>query len=48
MILHVCTGNQVRSPMAELLMAAGLRQTWGAEADELGVLSAGPRSLTRR
>jgi protein-tyrosine phosphatase len=42
-ILHVCTGNQARSPMAELLMIDGLRRALGAAADELPVISAGTR-----
>jgi protein-tyrosine phosphatase len=40
-ILHVCTGNQARSPMAQLLMAAGFREAYGEAAAEVPVLSAG-------
>ena len=40
-VLHVCTGNICRSPMAEHLMRAGLRQRLGAEADRFVIESAG-------
>ena len=40
-VLHVCTGNICRSPMAEHLMRAGFRQRFGAEADRFVVTSAG-------
>ena len=40
-ILHVCTGNICRSPMAERLTAAGLRARLGADADRFVVESAG-------
>ena len=40
-ILHVCTGNICRSPMAEYLMRAGLRDRIGAGADSFVVESAG-------
>ena len=32
-VLHVCTGNICRSPMAELLMRDGLRKRLGDDAD---------------
>lgn len=40
-VLHVCTGNICRSPMAEHLMREGLRQRLGPEADAFVVESAG-------
>ena len=40
-ILHVCTGNIGRSPMAEYLMRAALHDRLGARADEFSVSSAG-------
>lgn len=40
-VLHVCTGNICRSPLAEHLMRAGLRDRLGAEADQFVVSSAG-------
>jgi protein-tyrosine phosphatase len=40
-ILHVCTGNQVRSPMAERLMVASLWRRYGPVADSIYVTSAG-------
>ena len=40
-ILHVCTGNICRSPMAERLTAHGLRQRLGDGADPFVVESAG-------
>ncbi|WP_161557864.1 protein-tyrosine-phosphatase [Micromonospora sicca] len=42
-ILHVCTGNQARSPIAERLMELGLRRRFGAAADAIYVTSAGTR-----
>ena len=40
-VLHVCTGNICRSPMAERLMREGLRERLGAGADRFVVESAG-------
>ncbi|MCW2614387.1 MAG: Tyrosine phosphatase, partial [Frankiales bacterium] len=40
-VLHVCTGNICRSPMAERLMRAGLAERLGADADRFVVESAG-------
>jgi protein-tyrosine phosphatase len=40
-ILHVCTGNICRSPMAEHLMRAGLEQRLGPRAVAFQVASAG-------
>lgn len=40
-VLHVCTGNICRSPMAEHLMREGLRQRFGDGADGFVVESAG-------
>ncbi len=40
-VLHVCTGNICRSPMAEHLMRAGLRDRLGPEADAFEIGSAG-------
>ena len=40
-VLHVCTGNICRSPMAEHLMREGLRERLGPEADQFVVESAG-------
>jgi protein-tyrosine phosphatase len=40
-ILHVCTGNICRSPMAERLTRAGLEQRLGPDADRFVVESAG-------
>jgi protein-tyrosine phosphatase len=40
-VLHVCTGNICRSPMAEHLMRAGLAQRLGGAADRFVVESAG-------
>ncbi len=40
-VLHVCTGNICRSPMAEQLMRAGLAERLGSEADRFLVQSAG-------
>ena len=40
-VLHVCTGNICRSPVAEHLMRAGLAQRLGAEAESFVVESAG-------
>jgi protein-tyrosine phosphatase len=40
-VLHVCTGNICRSPMAERLMRAGLQQRLGADAERFAVESAG-------
>jgi protein-tyrosine phosphatase len=40
-VLHVCTGNICRSPMAEHLMREGLRQRLGPAADAFVVESAG-------
>ena len=40
-VLHVCTGNICRSPMAERLMAAMVGQGWPEAADRVVVESAG-------
>ena len=40
-ILHVCTGNICRSPMAERLTRAGLEQRLGPDAERFVVESAG-------
>jgi len=40
-VLHVCTGNICRSPLAEHLMRAGLRDRLGVEADRFVIESAG-------
>ena len=40
-VLHVCTGNICRSPMAEHLMRCGLQQRLGPAADRFVVESAG-------
>src|SRR4051812_46893125 len=40
-VLHVCTGNICRSPMAEHLMRDGLRKRLGDDADRFVVESAG-------
>jgi protein-tyrosine phosphatase len=40
-VLHVCTGNICRSPMAEHLMREGLRKRLGDDADRFVVESAG-------
>lgn len=40
-VLHVCTGNICRSPMAEQLMRAGLADRLGPEASRFVVQSAG-------
>ena len=40
-VLHVCTGNICRSPMAERLTRSGLEQRLGATADRFLVESAG-------
>ncbi|GAC1440286.1 MAG: low molecular weight phosphatase family protein [Mycobacteriales bacterium] len=40
-VLHVCTGNICRSPMAEHLMRLGLQERLGADADRFVIESAG-------
>ena len=40
-VLVVCTGNICRSPMGERLLAAGLRERFGDEAEQVSVTSAG-------
>lgn len=44
-VLLVCTGNVCRSPMAERLLLAGLRERAGQGADAVLVSSAGTRAL---
>jgi protein-tyrosine phosphatase len=44
-ILTVCTGNVCRSPMVERLLRAGLRERFGAQADDVLVASAGTGAL---
>lgn len=44
-VLHVCTGNVCRSPMAEVLMRSGLAERLGEGADQVVVASAGTASL---
>ncbi len=45
-VLHVCTGNICRSPMAEHLMREGLRSRLGDRAGDFRVDSAGTWGLT--
>lgn len=45
-VLHVCTGNICRSPMAEHMMRAGLRDRLGPEADDFVVASSGTLGFT--
>ena len=45
-VLHVCTGNICRSPMAEHLMRAGLEERLGAEANDFVIRSAGSLGFT--
>lgn len=40
-VLHVCTGNICRSPMAERIMRAELASRFGPSADEIEVRGAG-------
>ncbi|MDH6463130.1 protein-tyrosine phosphatase [Micromonospora sp. A200] len=40
-IIHVCTGNQARSPIALRLMEAGLRDRYGRAAESIFVTSGG-------
>ncbi len=40
-VLHICTGNICRSPMAEIVMRAGLEQRLGPDADRFVVASSG-------
>lgn len=40
-VLHVCTGNQARSPMAERMMVASLWRRFGSAADAIFVASGG-------
>jgi protein-tyrosine phosphatase len=47
-VLVVCTGNICRSPMAEHLLRAGLRERLGDEAEQFAVASAGTFGLTDR
>src|SRR3981189_2861383 len=43
-ILHVCTANQIRSPMAERMVVDGLRRQFGDVAESVLVMSAGIRA----
>ena len=43
-VLHVCTGNLCRSPMAEHLMRAELAERLGGDAERFVVESAGTRA----
>ncbi|MET9018453.1 hypothetical protein ABZV93_00570 [Actinopolymorpha sp. NPDC004070] len=43
-VLHVCTANQIRSPIAERLMWAGLWRRFGPASNEVPVTSAGTRA----
>ena len=45
-VLHVCTGNICRSPMAESLMRHGLRERLGDQADRFEIRSAGTMGFT--
>ena len=45
-VLHVCTGNICRSPMAERLMRSGLQRRLAERADRFVVTSAGTWGLT--
>jgi protein-tyrosine phosphatase len=40
-VLFVCTGNICRSPMAQSMLTAALRERFGADADRVEVRSAG-------
>lgn len=40
-VLHVCTGNICRSPMAERIMIAELRARFGGQAEQIEVAGAG-------
>lgn len=44
LVLHVCTGNICRSPMAELLMRAELDQVYGASCQDVVLDGAGTYS----
>lgn len=45
-ILHVCTANQIRSPMAALIMRELLRRSHGDAARVLTIASAGLHAVT--
>ncbi len=45
-VLHVCTGNICRSPMAEQMMRAGLAARLGDRADAFDIASAGTMGFT--
>ncbi|MCW2542951.1 MAG: Tyrosine phosphatase [Frankiales bacterium] len=45
-VLHVCTGNICRSPLAEHLMRAGLAERMGSEADDFVISSSGTLGFT--
>ncbi|MBM0236229.1 hypothetical protein JNW88_02135 [Micromonospora sp. ATA32] len=47
-VLHVCTGNQARSPIAERLMEASLWDRFGEIADSIFVTSAGTQGPADR
>ena len=47
-VLHVCTANICRSPMAERLMREGLRQRWGGDPADVVVESAGTSGFAGR
>jgi protein-tyrosine phosphatase len=44
-ILHICMANQIRSPMAALMMTDMLRRRHGSAAEALQITSAGLRAI---